>query len=361
MTIWLLAAVHSLMSQDLPVQNISTRSTEGPMIDRSKYIKFTWANDALTTRGITDRYFTNGNTLEYYYVPRRPERYQKIFFRLPDNSPTRNNNFAISLTSNMYTPKDISNAEVDSTDRPYAGWLSFSVKCISNEFATSERLTTEYSIGIMGPHAYQKEIQTWFHELIDSQKPMGWHNQISDDIAVNMRVDYEKGLLRPLRNLEVIGLIEANFGSITNYMGIGSTIRIGSFNDYFINELGLRTITKSDSSKLLAYKAQTNGFKTRKTFEENLIRNTQFFLFVRWSGRAVIDNALLQGGLINWDKCPYVLKSDQIDRFYFNAEFGLNITYRGVGVVLSQLFRTSEFSGAFETRWGAITVVFRIR
>lgn len=72
---------------------------------------------------------------------------------------------------------------------------------------------------------------------------MGWHNQLKDDLALNMKVDYEKLIAMPNKNAEIIGLVEANFGTVTNFMGLGSTVRIGAFNDYFINELGLRIDT----------------------------------------------------------------------------------------------------------------------
>lgn len=324
--------------------------------DRSRYIKFGWANDALKLRGITDRYFTNGNSLEYFYLPKNPAKFERIFLRMPCTS-TRNNNFAVGFHMQMFTPTDISLVAIDSGNRPYAGWAYVSLKCISNEFSNSDRITTEYSIGIIGEHSYQKEVQTWFHKIIGSQKPMGWGNQIHDDIALNVKVDYEKGLLRPNKNIEMIGLVEANFGTVTNFMGLGSTIRLGSFNDYFINELGLR----ADSTKFVRYEKETKDFTSRKVFRQNLLRKLQFYFFIRNSLRVVIDNSLLQGGLFNYDESPYVLSSDEIKRFYFNAEFGVNITYKGVGIIYSQHFRTAEFKNAFDTNWGSATAVFRIK
>jgi lipid A 3-O-deacylase len=347
-----------LYGQDVPDQHIpDIVEHEDVFDDRSKYIKFSWANDALKVRGITDRYFTNGNVLEYFYLPTNPASYERLFLRMP-KTPTRNNNFAVSLSSNMYTPTDITMSAIDSTDRPYAGWLSLGVKCISNELKSGERLTTEYSLGIIGEHAFQKEIQTWFHQQIDSDRPEGWGNQIRDDIALNVRVDYEKGLLRPNKNIEVIGLVEANVGTVTNYMGLGSTIRIGSFNDYFLNELGVRT--DPDSEKYRQYKEHTDNFKSRIFFPENLRRKIQCFAFIKSSARVVIDNSLLEGGVINWNKSPYRIDSDKIKRFYFNAEFGVQFVWNRLGIVYSQLLRTAEFEGAFDSRWGSATIIYRV-
>ena len=174
--------------------------------DKASYVKFSWANDALKLRGITDRYFTNGNSLEVYFLPARSLFIEKLFFRMPC-SPTRNNNFGVGFNMHMFTPQDITVSTIQVGDRPYAGLAYFSFKCISNEFATADRVTTEYSVGVIGKRSYQKEIQTWFHRVIDLPKPMGWDNQIGDDLAVNIKVDYEKGVFRPNKNLEVIGMI----------------------------------------------------------------------------------------------------------------------------------------------------------
>lgn len=332
------------------------RPCDSTFNDRSRYIKFYWANDALKLRGITDRYFTNGNSLEYYFLPDNPGFIEKLFFRMPCSS-TRNNNFAVGLNIQMYTPQDITTTEIQEGDRPYAGLAYLSFKCISNEFATADRITTEYSIGVIGEYSYQKEVQTWFHELIDSDKPMGWKNQIRNDLAVNIRVDYEKGVFRPSKNLEALGVVEANFGTVTNYMGLGSIIRLGSFNDYFINELGLR----AGQEKFERYRNRTNNFQTRKVFPENLRRNWQFFFFIKATGRIVIDNSLLQGGVFNYENSPYRIGSDDLNRFYLNAEFGVNVTYRGVGLIYSQHFRTAEFRSAFDAHWGSVAVIVRLR
>lgn len=310
------------------------------------YIRFSWANDALKLRGITDRYFTNGNTLEYFFTPGNPDRWAKLFLKMPD-SVSRNNSFAVSVSQSMFTPTDISKSEILLNDRPYAGWLYVSIKCISNSYEVAQRFTTEYSVGLIGPNARQKEVQTWFHKsVVPSTKPMGWDNQIANDIGLNVRADYERGLNLPSPYMEMIGLVESNFGTVTNYMGLGSMIRIGRFNDYFTNELGLRDINKTDVTKTL----------NRQRFNRNL----QLFLAVRASMRAVIDNSLLQGGIFSYDSSPYRLSSDDIKRFYFHGEFSLNIIFKGVGFIYAQNFRTPEFNGAVDTTWGSVTLIGKV-
>jgi hypothetical protein len=138
-------------------------------------------------------------------------------------------------------------------------------------------------------------------------------------------------------------------------MGVGSIIRIGSFNDYFINELGVRT----NQEKFERYQDRTNHFKTRRVFTQNLQRNWQFYFYIKATGRIVIDNSLLQGGPFSYEKSPYRIGADELNRFYLNAEFGLNITYKGVGLVYAQHFRTAEFENAFDAHWGSVAVIVR--
>ena len=279
-----------------------------------KYARLDIENDMLIPRDKTDRYFSSGVRLDYSItqVPDRKTGLQKIFPKLKDAEIY----IGLMIMSNMYTPANLTeNPPVG--DRPYAGWLCAGVTGISNSFATATRFRTEYSVGIIGPAASQETFQKQLHKIIGRPIPKGWKNQIANDLALNVNFMAEKRLYKPAENVDFIGILETNIGTVTTYMGLGAMIRVGWFDDYFKNIL------------------QLNGSNP-----------WQVFIFVRPMGRVVADNSLLQGGIFNYKNSPYVIPRDDLNRFYMETEFGYGLTYKNFNITYSQTLRTAEFKDA---------------
>lgn len=287
------------------------------MKDEAVYVRLATDNDFFKLRGNTDRYFTNGERLDVFFSSKYEAGLEKLFFVLPRKKYAfRSNEFGIGVGMNMYTPTDISLVTPDSTDRPYAGWTYAAIKCISNDLSSKQRLTTEHSLGVIGPAAYQKEIQIWYHDCIDSQEPMGWDNQIANDFAYNLNVSYERELINPVRQIQVVGTIEANAGTVTNHIGLGGLIRIGRFNDYFVQEFGLL----SDSTEMDRYQKEVLPTMRGDYFPETIDRKFQLYFQIRPLFRAVLDNSLLQGGMFGFRDSPHTVPADELKRFYVNTE-----------------------------------------
>lgn len=342
----LLKAQHSLLAQDICDEN-------GIWNDKIKLLKIYTENDYWGWREATDRYFTNGIKIEYSFLPKK-NFLRNIFLKLPPTT-TRNVNYSSSLGMNMYTPENLNTTIVDRSDRPYAGWAYLAVKSISSEFITGERFTSEYSIGVIGPAAQQEPVQKWVHKITHATDPRGWDNQIKNDVALNANFTYEKQLLYPLPHFQLMGVIEGNLGTVTNYMGLGTVFRLGRFNDYFTNEYGFG-VTKRKFNVI------TNTCKDRikKTFyNESLRRNFSLFLHIKPVLRIMLDNSLLQGGLISFRNSPYVLKADRVTRLYANAEYGVTLQVWRIGLSYNQLFRTKEFDTGHESHWGSISLQIR--
>lgn len=98
----------------------------------------------------------------------------------------------------------------------------------------------ELQLGAIGPAAGQEQTQTWIHKNItDSTIPLGWDNQIPNQIGVNAiymhRLNYypfhtgnencstgNKGCL-----VRVIPHLGTSIGNITNYANVGGLLLIG--------------------------------------------------------------------------------------------------------------------------------------
>lgn len=320
------------------------------------YLRMKIENDFLSLGNWSDRYFTNGLRIEY----QSPERWKlkglkKLYPLLPGKSSKKLKLSAIFQMS-MFTPLDITKTEIQYGDRPYAGLAYFALGGISNDFPTGSRLTTEYGIGMIGPATRQGQLQkSWHQWLIDHGRkteilPNGWHNQIANALAINIRTEYERILFSPVENIETIGGFEVNFGTITNYVGLNANLRVGKFNDYFYNSSGLKMRNKSPSFE---------KFPARRPFYPNNInRKWQYYFFAKPSFRFALNNSLLQGGLFAFSKNPYTVPSDQLNRFYVNVEFGYGLVFNRTGLLFLQQFRSKEFITAQSTTWGTIYLMF---
>jgi lipid A 3-O-deacylase len=289
----------------------------------SQYIRLNLENDFLLLRDKTDRYFTNGTRLEYLTAANtdKPSRFEEIIPKLR-NADTY---LGLSIASNMYTPKNKSAEAIVYGDRPYAGWAYIGFMGISNSKSNATRLKTEYSLGAIGPITQQEKIQTSMHKLVDRPVSMGWKNQIANDIAANVFFSAEKRVIKPLDYLDVLGHVETNIGTVTNYMGLGGLVRVGWFEDYFKNVMPISTT-----------------------------KDWQAFIFARPTMRVVMDNSLLQGGVFNYYNSPYVIPRDDLKHAYFETAFGYSLSYRSFNMTYSQNFRTSEFKDAKTMFWGGM-------
>lgn len=256
----------------------------------------------------------------------------------------------VAIGHNMYTPADITlpTARVPAKDRPYAAWAYFG---IHREIYSSDDRYWRYGldIGCVGPCAYGRQIQTWFHKNItDSPLPNGWDAQIRNEFGAVLRFEHawrswRIGPRREKQNrppgfgeaffgtplaLDVRPSVNFGLGNIMTYAGVGVTGRIGWFRSgYESLRLDTHAIeslarngdgepiaqsyrlpqiyaqaassTRSDTSPALAPadalpdKAAAGAPPPRPpVFPE-------FFAFGRAHSDLVAYNALLQGGMFN--------------------------------------------------------------
>ncbi len=321
------------------------------------YFRIKSENDAWATHNVSDRYFSNGFRLEY-----QPKQhifngrgFKKIFVTLPQKKYQKTKvGFVADIR--MYTPEDLTPVVPNPGDRPYAGTLTGGLYGVSNDFETATRVTTEYQVGILGPSAGQKTIQTKWHEYLRKKNirnpniPMGWDSQIQNTLAINIRCEYEKNVFSPVKNIETISGFELNIGTITNYVALNTQVRLGLFNDYFYNSSGLKMREKG----IIA--------PNRKTYyTENINRDFQVYFFAKPSIRFTLYNSLLEGSPLQNDKSNYVIPSDDLNRLYYNIEFGYALAFRRFSLMYSQQVRSPEFKTAKFSKWGAITLIVGMR
>jgi hypothetical protein len=300
----------------------------------AKSLRVLLDNDFLNFRGAgTDRYYTNGVRIDYFFAKKRKAKFPSSI--LINISKDNNNVYGWGLAQFMFTPQDITLPEIQYEDRPYGGALYAIHSLQSIDTAKKTKITTELFLGVMGSISFAEESQTLVHQIINSPKPEGWDNQVSNDIIINYNITIEKQLLYPSKSILLVGLVETYSGTLYNAAGVGFMLRVGKFNNYFSG----------------IYKSETS---TKNKF--------QLYVFMKPIARVVIGNALLQGGLINQlteGQEGYTLNKDQIERITVLYDVGLTFELPKFSVSFIQKMRTPEFKGSHSQEVGNITMQFR--
>ena len=287
-------------------------------------------NDFLNFRGSgTDRYFTNGIRIDYFYAKQRKPKFPSFLLL---NISENNNIYGWGLAQFMFTPKHIDISEIQYGDRPYAGALYAIHSLQSINPIEKVKVTTEMFFGVIGPWSLADESQTWVHGAINYTIPQGWDNQVANDIILNYNIIIEKQLLNPSKRILLVGVVETFSGTLYNAAGMGFMLRIGKFNNYF--------------------EGASNSQGTPKN-------KFQIYVFMRPVARVVLSNALLEGGLIyqmTAQTGAYTLDKDQIERLTVLYDVGLNFEMPKFSISLSQKIRTAEFKGQYVQEVGNITL-----
>jgi hypothetical protein len=282
-----------------------------------KYFRLYYENDYFST---TDKYYTQGINLEYVH----PSIGNFFTSRVLIRSRSKEAKFGISLEHEGYTPTSIKSSEILIDDRPFAGCLFFKTFSILNDPFRMERISSSLSIGAIGPTTGAKEIQEGIHHVIHYTLPIGWKNQIRNDVILNYQVEYERGFFSRENYFLLSGKVGARAGTLNTKAYAGAIIMTGYFDNPFKN------------------------FSDRK-------RKTQAYVYAEPLLNVVGHDATLQGGLLNRTS-PYTIASDDINRFVFQGNAGLVFKINTVHLEYFQSYITKEFITGGSHLWGGIRI-----
>lgn len=135
-----------------------------------------------------DRYYTNGVRLSRIGQVRTPPGWlSSVARRFPGIDEADALPYRLSISHNLYTPRDIENPRFPPDDRPYAAWFNI-------QFATGTRSArgadrVHVGLGLVGPAAQGEAIQKAIHSAIDSPEPVGWDSQIRNEPTLQLGYD----------------------------------------------------------------------------------------------------------------------------------------------------------------------------
>lgn len=266
----------------------------------------------------TDYYYTHGLRIEFIHPSLSYLPTSRILF---PKYKTYKEYYGISLVQNIFTPINPDTEKIQRGDRPFAGYLyiGFSKTSILEEKRIHFR--SEFDLGILGPASFGGYVQKTIHEI----EPVGWVNQVENDLVINYSMSFTKGILEKGRT-EINAHAEARAGTLYTDLSPGLSLKFGNFLETF---------------RYFSPVENTN-FKFK------------YFIFANITGRIKVYDATLQGGLFNQTSI-YTIPGFDISRFVFTPSAGIDFSYRFINLRLEQFYVSPEFKGARHHLYGSIS------
>lgn len=317
---------------------LSVLLAAGALADEDRgTLSFQFENDALA--GGTDRNYTSGARIGYLTGPDRVwgivEGAAGLLLGAEEEDVVR---FGFAVGQSIFTPRDIEEAQPLPDQHPYAGWLYADFSILVERKHTLDTLSLQ--AGVVGPDSGGEWAQTNVHELIHSDEPLGWDNQLEHEPGVVITFDRKWRALAEWDALSIgIDLTpNAGFsvGNVLTQATVGLTLRIG--ND-LADDYGPPRIRPS--------LAGGGFFKPSDSFG--------WYVFAGAAGRAVAYNIFLDGNTMR--------DSLEVDRrpFVLDVQAGVVIQLLRMQIAFTVVGRTEEFeSQRDEQVFGAVSLSFKL-
>jgi hypothetical protein len=277
----------------------------------------------------TDRHYTHGTKFVYLTQPNWEWLGDFADWNAAETDEEVDTAVGFFLGQNIYTPDRVDEPQKrNPEDMVFAGWLYTG---IFTQRATAHLLEHfELNIGVIGPSSQAEQVQRCIHNVLNSDEPIGWDDQLSDEFAIDVTYMRKKrfleGWIKPTEKTDVIAEYGFTAGSVHRHAQAGLTFRYG-FN--LGNTFGPGRLSLPAGISTLRVSDAKSGY-----------------LFARAGAKAVEYNRFLTG----LDTEPLV------------GEFQVGAVYQCKKVELgySQTFFTREFGEqSGKDSIGAVTVTCR--
>lgn len=287
-------------------------------IPAEKYSRIHYDNDFW---GKTDYYYTQGYNLELVNPRLKKNPLSAALLRLK-NSRAK---YGISFEHYGFTPTSIKSNQVLYKDRPFAGVIMLKSFAISVDTLHRSRLSSVLSTGMIGPAAFAGKMQKKIHSWTGDQEPMGWQNQIRNDIVLNYELNYEKHIFDVPNIISLNTHSQVRIGTLSDKLQAGATLTLGRSMSPFLPK------------------------------EEKIKNNYQLYLYSQPLVSLIGYDASLQGGILNRNS-PYTLKSSAINRITFQHSSGVVLCVQNLYIEYYQTFLTKEFKTGKSHKWGGVKI-----
>lgn len=181
----------------------------------------------------SDRQYTAGNGFAIDHQPIWADRLAPHvpFADTFGPATTGAGHFAFHL---LHSPDNLRLRAPTPGDRPYSGHFNFGAfwQRVNAQRTTMDHFQVE--MGFVGPSAAGEPIQKWIHRIFDAQEPMGWNNQLVDELTFNLRIRKKwRALKHPAdgqttaARVDLIPQIGVDAGTVRSGLNAQITSRVG--------------------------------------------------------------------------------------------------------------------------------------
>lgn len=279
---------------------------------------------------LKDRYYSNGFFIRFNWLANKKpnERILKTIHRTE----------AGQMIFNPYYNRRSVDTVLKTMDRPYAGWLYASYGQ-TKIFSNRDVLQFDAVVGVVGPAALGKQIQTGYHKFINLYNLYGWEYQVLNEVGINASVQYYRSLITNEQHFSLHAVGKAMLGNtFTNASG------------GFLLKAGIK-----EQEEHTSYWSGRLG-----QGQEKSSHHTEAFVFLEPVLMAQAYNATVQGGLFRSNKGPYV---SPLNPFIYIIKTGAVISGRKASFTITYTFKQNEATSMIKKMevFGAFGIALRFR
>jgi hypothetical protein len=252
--------------------------------------------------------------------------------------------FTLELGQQMFNPHSHDKNFLTDLDRPFAGVLY-----LSPSFTTISQKENvwQYGLqaGIMGPDAFGKQVQTWWHGAFNIYRVYGWDTQLNNEAFINLKASYHHHLTPTTKEkpwYDAYAFASGHLGNNLTNAAIGLQFKIGAFEKAYQSVAWNSRIQKNKQAPV--YRRQHEVyfyFEPQLTFQAY--------------------NAVLQGGLFKKDNEKGFFYT-RINPFVYQHRFGILYAKHRWTLQLGYTFKTREAVKQIAIEnYGTIRMSYRFR
>jgi len=298
-------------------------------------------NDVFASSG--DRYYTHGTQLSYmhqvdedYWLKGIADKFP--FYLSGEHAHAVNH----TLGQKIFTPSNTKATEPVKDDRPYAGYLYYTITMLSRINRTKyfdDGNMLGFTLGVVGPSSGAEETQKSYHDALGIDSPKGWDNQLKNEPALGISYSRIWSIVLPMPKGYEFGVtphITGVLGNVYTYGAGGVMFRLG-------------THLKGD----LSPPNISPGFPGASFFDTS--RETNWYIFAGHESRIMGRNIFLDGNTFR--DGPHVDKELIVGDY----QFGFAIHINRIRFAISHMLRTKEYTTQKdETQYGEINISFAL-
>lgn len=205
-----------------------------PALDQSSSVNLVEENDSFWSG--SDKHYTQGARLSFSSGETtegsRARLTQRLLLAPKSSAEPSTYRQSLYFGQSLYTPQNLSLAQPDPADRPYAGWLYVGLTLYRETAHTLDR--ADLTLGMVGPAAGGALVQNDWHYFSRSylgggRKANGWDAQLRNEPGViaaqerKWRFDAQADGIE----MDVLPEVNAALGNVFTYGGAGFLARLG--------------------------------------------------------------------------------------------------------------------------------------